>query len=111
MGAEPTPGPWFVGAQNDALYVVAGRPPSQSNDYPWHDAPSALIAKTFDDKCDGGSGPIVAVAEANARVIAAAPDLLDAARGLLASSWCENTKLISPFKELVAAVAKAEGRS
>lgn len=42
--SEHTQEPWYVGAQNDALYIVAGRPPALNNDYPVHDADRTLIA-------------------------------------------------------------------
>ena len=45
-----TPTPWFVGAQNDALYVISGRAPSLNNDDPWHDAPREPVAMVYGDK-------------------------------------------------------------
>ena len=58
--SKHTPGPWFVGAQNDALYII-NRRPAHDNDYPNHDADVTCIAKVYD--------------EANAALIARAPDL------------------------------------
>ena len=43
-GVAHTPGPWFVGTQNDGLYIIAGRKPAPNNDYPWHDAPRVCLA-------------------------------------------------------------------
>lgn len=39
----------FVGAQNDALYIIAGRAPSKDNDYPVHDAARTVIAKVYEE--------------------------------------------------------------
>jgi hypothetical protein len=64
-----TPGPWFVGAQNDALYVI-DRAPALSNDYPNHDIERECIAKLY---------PVARFAiAANARLIAQAPALYEA---------------------------------
>ena len=42
--------PWYVGAQNDTLYIIAGRAPSPNNDTPFHDADRIVIAKVYDEK-------------------------------------------------------------
>lgn len=60
--AEHTKEPWYVGSQNDALYITSGKPPAQSNDHPDHDAVREVIAKLF------GSHPD---SDANARRIVA----------------------------------------
>lgn len=65
------------------------------------------IAVAYGGKTSGKSDS----GEANAHLIAAAPDLLAAAKNLMASTYAENYRLISPFKELAAAIAKAEGRA
>lgn len=70
MTTKHTPGPWYVGAQNDAIYIIAGRPPALNNDFPVHGADRELIAAM---KGDGYS-----MDSANASLIAAAPDLLAA---------------------------------
>ena len=72
--ASATPGPWFVGCQNDALYIVAGRPPALNNDYPWHDAPRVALAKVYGPS-EGDCLPVHA--DANARVLGAAHELLE----------------------------------
>lgn len=66
--AAHTPGPWFVGAQNDALYILDRRP-AHDNDYPDHEADVGCIAKVYDDIRDAEIG------RANAALIARAPDL------------------------------------
>lgn len=70
MTAHHTPGPWYVGAQNDALYVIAGRAPSLNNDHPQHDAPRVAIARVF-----GPTNRDHIPVEANARLIAEAPEM------------------------------------
>jgi len=44
-----------------------------------------------------------------ADAMAAAPDLLEAAEAVVTSTYAAHYRLISPFKELVAAIAKAKG--
>lgn len=66
--AAHTPGPWFVGAQNDALYILDRRP-AHDNDYPDHEADVGCIAKVYDDIRDAEIG------RANAALIARAPDM------------------------------------
>jgi len=74
----------------------------------------------------GGTGvsiydaPLTNETEANARLIAAAPDLLEACKAIVAwgDRWCyrdlsqpQNAKTDGPWEQLGAAIAKAEGRS
>lgn len=76
-----TAGPWFVGAQNDALYIIDRRP-AHDNDYPNHDADADCIAKVYDDvRVNENAG------RANAELIASAPDLLEALRDLVDTDW------------------------
>lgn len=46
---QHTPTPWYVGAQNDALYITAGVPPAQSNDYPNHTAERIALAHVYSE--------------------------------------------------------------
>jgi hypothetical protein len=64
--SKHTPGPWYVGAMNDCLFVI-DKPPRPSNDDVVPEGWVTYIAK-LDYKYDAAS--------ANARFIAAAPDLL-----------------------------------
>jgi hypothetical protein len=112
-----TPGPWYVGAQNDMLFVIAGRAPSLDNDYPMHDADRTVIARVEDgDKSHSET-------DANARLIAAAPELLAALKqcaellddysdvndGADGGSPVPN-RAMSLLRDVEAAIAKAEGR-
>jgi hypothetical protein len=72
--SKHTPGPWYVGAQNDGLYII-DRQPRPSNDDPRHDADVELVATPF-----AARGATV---EANARLIAAAPELLAALQDII----------------------------
>lgn len=40
---------FYIGAQNDALYIIQGKPPAASNDHPDHDADRAVVAKVYDE--------------------------------------------------------------
>lgn len=80
-----TPGPWYVGAQNDLLFVIAGRAPSADNDYPNHDAVRTVIAQLeFRDKGKSEEA-------ANARLIAAAPEMFALLQLFAAETFCEDT--------------------
>lgn len=68
---EHTKEPWYVGAQNDGLYIVAGDQPAKSNDYPMHNADRTLVAVMKGDTYDNN--------QANARRIMAC---MNACRGI-----------------------------
>jgi hypothetical protein len=74
MSGKHTPGPWSVGAQNDTLFITAGRSPSAVDVDPWHDAPRVAVAKIM-RPADGDALPVDELA--NAHLISAAPDLLE----------------------------------
>lgn len=103
-----TPGPWFVGAQNDALFVVAGRAPATNNDHPWHDAPRVAVAKVFratENDC------LPVNPDANGRLMAAAPELLEALVDLLAATREIGYVHYGPMRAKAdAAITKATGR-
>lgn len=115
MSAQHTPGPWFVGAQNDALFVIAGRPPALNNDAPWHDAPRVVLARVFGPT---GDDCLPVNAEANANLFSASDELLWFAQQIFNGIDTEMLKLDTPADEILArvlqrgraAIAKAEGR-
>jgi hypothetical protein len=94
-----TPGPWYVGAQNDGLYII-DRQPSPSNDDPRHDADVELVATPF-----AARGATV---EANARLIAAAPEMLEALKDVMERLVDRHEADESAVKAR-AAIAKATG--
>lgn len=98
MTIKHTPGPWTVEDDGGGPYIMAGKEDIVSGVAPWKD----------DDK-----------AHANAQLIAAAPDLLEALKGLIRGScFCEcgidnpmmRGKHSSACIAAQAAIAKAEGR-
>nr|OAP95151.1 hypothetical protein A4U53_18185 [Rhizobium leguminosarum] len=88
-----TPGPWKF--KTDHLKGDCGI----------HAEGTGIFAEAFTDIRHAGEGNRTE-ALANARLIAAAPDLLDALKGLLSSPTHEGWQ-----GEARAAIAKAEGRS
>lgn len=105
---QHTHGPWFVGAQNDGMYIVSGEPPSPSNDYMVHDSDRTLIAKL--------EGETFEMDRANARLIAAAPKLLEMLEltesnlSRLIDAQHHDKALMTPWRDCVrAAIAEAKG--
>ena len=95
MNATHTPGPWGIHKQTHRegyKFVVT------ADDF-W---PAAI----FSDGCRNEG-----TAEANARLIAAAPTLLDAAKAVLASDALigNSASALAAFSQLRGAVKKAEG--
>jgi len=70
METKHTPGPWYVGAQNDLLFILDGPPSPAPYDGPIPKTYGPSVIAKPDYRIDGY--------EANARLIAAAPDLLAA---------------------------------
>lgn len=40
---------FYIGAQNDHLYITYGEPPTANNDYPRHDADREPVAKVLNE--------------------------------------------------------------
>lgn len=95
--------PWYVGAQNDVLYIIAGRPPSKNNDYPVHDADRTIIAKVYNE---ADAQPIVTAVNAHDELVEALETLEE-----LASYYeMPNTALLSAaLHKARTALAKAKG--
>jgi hypothetical protein len=98
---QHTPGPWHVGEGRASIIVYASDGYAIANAATYHPKERDL--------------------EANARLIAAAPELLEAARSVAAYfshpkfvEACDNAEMIAPGKSLaltLAAIAKAKGES
>jgi hypothetical protein len=104
--AKHTPGPWRVESVNG---------PYPHDICLGYDVPGAgspyLLASVFDDENDPPPALVDAVqANANARLIAASPDLYEACRALLDAVRQDNRGLAEAWNKAVAALAKAEGR-
>jgi hypothetical protein len=99
--AKHTPGPWIL---SESL--------GSSNSYKIEKEPGGLVVKIYGRDANIPTGEIVRVkrTEANARLIAAAPDLLAACENALATITGERVGgAISTEIELRAAIAKAKG--
>lgn len=98
--SKHTPGPW--------RHVIAKLPVDGAFDYAIRDADGELIAEVFGRTSTTNYPP----AEANARLMAAAPELLAALVGILeiGKRDMSNQKYDGYFDSARAAVAKAEGR-
>jgi hypothetical protein len=98
--AKHTPGPWATDRDPDRRFLVY-----------CNDATGSLVART------GGNGfeyvnTSDAEQEANARLIAAAPDLLAALKALVAKyGFGDTLPADHPLVGALATIAKAEGRS
>jgi len=85
MNGQHTAGPWTItrGSHDGALYVIAGSDPSRAE---------VIAHRTT---CPNW--------EANARLIAAAPDLLEALKALLRESVSESGVALRPSPNTIAA--------
>lgn len=95
MTTKHTPGPWSVSKYGDDYNIT------------FNDAGNWLATVYYDDD------PVAGRPEADARMIAAAPDLLEALRdclGRFIEAFPASAEY-EPIKRGFAAIAKAEGRS
>lgn len=88
----PTPGPWTLTVCHDAVYVHGGPGNDDIADFCYIDEHPVLISKEE--------------AIANATLFVAAPDLLDAARAVVAG-WYSSAPDAVPIGKLQEAIAKA----
>ena len=101
-----TPGPWHVGTMNDCLFII-NQQPRPSHDEVNFEGSGFATVDNFEiiAKLDYPD------ADANARLIAAAPDLLDALNRVM-QEWNERKHLTLATRQAIdAAIAKAEGQS
>lgn len=108
-----TPGPWIQ--QTGMIYRADG-----FKDHRFSAPDGLLLAQVMAHR---DHGPALAIAEANARLISAAPEMLDAlkwARGIVNDYWHANTTeeknhfaqdMQSAIDTMSKAISKAEGRA
>jgi hypothetical protein len=103
-----TPGPWCVESvtHDIALDICREHAPAGAGD------PVLVAFCHFDDPSNEAGDISVTEAEANARLMAAAPELLAACKALMPEGWDEGHMDHMPGIKLARiAIAKAEGRS
>lgn len=109
MSTQHTPGPWHAQNGGDvftALGATTGDGWKAADNDGWHIAdcrPGTLTIDDIGDKCELSSGEVLA----NARLIAAAPDLL--ARLKAAADYIDT--LGGDSRECRIVIARAEGKS
>lgn len=81
--AEHTALPYYLGAQNDQLYITAGLSPALSNDHPNPDADRTVIAKVYDEQAGAA---LVREHNSHYALVAALKGLLRAGHSLNSSS-------------------------
>ena len=98
-----TPGPWFVAANEEFFEIRTGERQYQGG----------LVADVCSSRYwfDGGKHRAGGIAEANANLIAAAPDLYAALDRLCRALVHDHNKNIDYWTEALAALAKARGES
>lgn len=102
MTTKHTPGPWVVqNASERTLWVGALRVPDDER-YGLHTIITGIDIEDLTPEAR-------AKKEANARLIAAAPDLLAACEAVAATTWSRNTATIIG-EQVRAAIAKAKGK-
>jgi hypothetical protein len=93
--SKPTPGPWYVEGSKYDYDIIA-------SEY-------RTIAKVFEDRESKYDPEFKAgIGKANAHLIAAAPELLEAAKRVASNTYFS---VDDEFEQLRAAIAKAEGRA
>lgn len=78
--ATYTTGPWYVGAQNDGLFIIDQPPRPAPADHPADIPGVTIIGVVYDNVFDDAGA---SQGTANARLIAAAPDLVEALKDTL----------------------------
>lgn len=107
-GSKHTPGPWRV---EEGTTLIWGN--CNPDDTSTRGMGYPIAEARINPSGNWSTGPYADEGNCNARVISAAPDLLKAAKNLLEihGDGLRYGERISAFSELIAAIAKAEGRS
>lgn len=107
MEAKHTPGPWRYGAWEqfgDTRFYISQQEGAPYT--PYYSDVASLIAETV-------SSELVAIQQANARLIAAAPELLEALKACskMILEECADGEHTEQFAQARAAIVKATGRT
>ena len=105
MGIKHTPGPWVVGASDFLDQWVCIDAPSGDPDLDYESWEGVAMAYGCEESPSEG----LEKAKANARLIAAAPELLEALEGLLVVSPHDTPEAYNYVSNARAAIAKAKG--
>jgi hypothetical protein len=108
MKTPHTPGPWYVGSQNDALFIINKPPSPAGTDLPPDTPHPGLVVigrPHFDVRQEFSEY------QANANLIAAAPELLDAASSLLRALEGRLQDCDDDFLQAVTAIRQAVGKA
>jgi hypothetical protein len=111
-----TPGPWKASGQGGHSVVLCQSKPARNDtripSYGYRDSDGHSIAYPFIDDQGCARLDFVCFSHADARLIAAAPELLAACKALLPEGWDDGVMDDIPGIKLARlAIAKAEGRS
>ena len=108
--ATYTTGPWYVGAQNDGLFIIDQPPRPAPADHPADIPGVTIIGVVYDNVFDDAGA---SQGTANARLIAAAPEMFEALQDILEYSGGAASALDDEYvmDRARAALSKATGGS
>lgn len=106
MKTQHTPGPWYVFAMGNYFGINSG---SDSGQEPQDR--SIVVYGDADDDGMGVRGDTYEEMKANARLIAAAPELLEALQSVIRHGLTESDGYETTLKQIYSAIAKATGQN
>jgi len=109
--SNPTPGPWRAIPMGGSSTVVAATKPRRNDTRipPYAYGEEHCVAYPFIDHSHRVRWDFVCFSHADARLISAAPDLLEALEGLLGYSTMHGQRFGQRIDAAKAAIAKAKG--